>query len=142
MFDPFLNNLYLGVSGYGSYCNDKKLQVSNEDLSRGIVAVTSSVERIIKSPPSYLVNLIEGEIQMAPFSGGIYKSTLVARGKLVAYIESKVSPHDLAAIDVIITEAGGRVSTIDGQQLNYEQGFNSAIISNGIVHDKLVKLAK
>jgi len=142
VFDPFLDNLYVGISGCGSYCNEKILQVSAEDLSQGIVAVTSSVERIIKSPPTYLMNLIEAGIQTAPFSGGIYKSTLVARGKIVAYIESEVSPHDLAAIDVIVTEAGGKVTTIDGQQLNYEKGFNSAIISNGIVHDKLVGLAR
>jgi fructose-1,6-bisphosphatase/inositol monophosphatase family enzyme len=78
---------------------------------------------------------------MACFSGGIYKSTLVAKGKLVVYIEAKVSPHDIAAIYVIVTEAGGRVSTIDGRPLNYLKGFNSAIVSNDVVHDKLIELA-
>jgi fructose-1,6-bisphosphatase/inositol monophosphatase family enzyme len=141
VYDPFLNRLFTGISGHGSYCNDEKLQVSKEDLTTGLVAATGSVERMIKSPPTYLTKLVNSGVQMTCFSGGIYKSTLVARGRLAGYIEAKVSPHDIAAIDVIVTEAGGRLSTIDGQSLDYRQGFSSAIVSNGVVHDKLIELA-
>lgn len=141
VYDPFTNQLYKGISGRGSYCNGKKLQVSDKDLTQGVVAATGSVERMVKSPPTYITNLVNSGVQMACFSGGIYKSTLVAKGKLVGYIEAKVQPHDLAAIDVIVNEAGGRVTTIDGEPLNYRQGFNSAIVSNGVVHDKLIELA-
>lgn len=142
ILDPFLNNLFIGVMGKGSYCNDVKLHVSDENLLQGTVAVTSSPERLVASPPKYITNLITAGIRTAPFSGGIYKSTLVARGRTVAYIESKVRPHDLAAIDVIVTEAGGKVSTIEGYPLDYAQGFESAIVSNGVVHDELVALAR
>lgn len=141
VYDPFLNNLFTGITGHGSYLNDNKLQVSKDDLTTGLVAATGSIERMVKSPPTYLTNLVDSGVQMACFSGGIYKSTLVARGRLAGYIEAKVSPHDIAAIDVIVTEAGGRVTTIDGQLLDYRQGFNSAIVSNGVVHDKLIGLA-
>lgn len=140
VYDPFLDHMFRGVTGQGSYRNNKKLQVSKEGLNTGLVAATGSVERMVKSPPTYLTNLVNSGVRMACFSGGIYKSTLVASGRLVGYIESKVSPHDIAAIDVIITEAGGRLSTLSGQPLDYRQGFNSAIISNGVVHDKLIEL--
>jgi fructose-1,6-bisphosphatase/inositol monophosphatase family enzyme len=141
VYDPYLDKLYEGIAGLGSYCNDRKLQVSRDDLKTGFIIATGSVERMVQSPPLYLKRLVEAGVQMACFSGGIYKSTLVAKGKMAGYIESKVSPHDLAAIDVIVTEAGGRVSTMSGEKLDYINGFTNAIISNGIVHDELVRFA-
>lgn len=141
VYDPFLGHLFTGIAGHGSYCNDERLQVSSDGLDSGFIAVTTDMKRIVKSPPNYIINLVNSGAQIAGFSGGIYKSTLVARGRIAAYIEAKVAPHDIAAIHTIVTEAGGRVSSIDGRPLSYKEGFTSAIISNGIVHDKLVDLA-
>lgn len=141
VYDPFLNHLFTGIAGHGSYCNDEKLQLSSDSLDNGFIAVTTDMKRIVKSPPAYITNLVNSGAQIAGFSGGIYKSTLVARGRIAAYIESKVAPHDIAAIHTIVTEAGGRLSSIDGQPLSYKEGFSSAIISNGVVHDKLIELA-
>ena len=141
VYDPFLDHMFTGVAGQGSFCNDERLQVSNEDLTTGLVAATGSVERMVKSPPKYLTNLVNSGVRMACFSGVIYKSTLVARGRIAGYIEAQVNPHDIAAIHVLVTEAGGRLSTIEGQPLDYRQGFNSAIVSNGLVHDSLLELA-
>ena len=93
----------MGITGHGSYSNDEKLQVSKDNLTTGLVPATGSVERMVQSPPAYLTNLVNLGVQMTCFSGGIYKSTLVARGRLAGYIKVKVSPHDIAVINVIFT---------------------------------------
>ncbi len=141
VYDPFLDHMFTGIIGHGSYCNDERLKVSSDSLDSGFIAVTTDMKRIVNSPPVYVTNLVNSGANIAGFSGGIYKSTLVARGRIAAYIEAKVAPHDIAAIHTIVTEAGGRVSSINGQPLSYTAGFTSAIISNGIVHDKLIELA-
>lgn len=137
-YDPFLKRMYEGVRGGGSYCNKKKLQVSALDLSNGILAVSGSVKSIPKL--AYLPEVLKFGTRLATFSGAVYKACLVAKGKFIAYVEHGVGAHDLAAIHVIVEEAGGKVTGITGNKLDYSKPFKDGIISNGKVHDQLVKL--
>jgi len=141
-YDPFLNRLYTGIVGEGSFCNSNRLHVTDETLSLGTVAVTSSVKQLVQSPSRVVRKLVEQDVQLATFSGAVYKSTLVASGKLVAYIEDGVNPHDMAAVQVIVSEAGGKITAIDGSSLDYRQPFKGALVSNALVHDELIGMAK
>lgn len=141
-YDPFLKRLYTGIRGQGSFCNGIRLKVSDEDLTTGIVAITSSVREIATNTPELIRGLIAANVQMASFSGGIYKGTLVACGKVVAYTQAWSFPHDVAALHTIVTEAGGKVSAVDGGLLDYRKGFRGALISNGKVHEQIVTMAR
>jgi len=137
-YDPFLNRLYEAVTGQGSYCNGAPLHVSNKELKDGIVAVTRSIGSIMERP-SYLSYLFKKGARMATFSGAVYKSCLVARGKFVGYLEAGVNAHDMAAAHVIVKESGGKVTGHDGKELDYSKPFKGAIVSNGIIHDDLFR---
>jgi histidinol-phosphatase len=138
-YDPYLKKLYWGTKGGGSYCNDQKLQVSDEDFSTGIVAVTSDVKKIY-AQPKYMGELIKRGTFLASFSGAVYKACLIASGRLVAFTEPLLSPHDVAATQLIVEEAGGRVTALDGSKLDYSKPFKGAVITNGVVHDELVAM--
>ncbi|HEV8677516.1 MAG TPA: inositol monophosphatase family protein, partial [Candidatus Paceibacterota bacterium] len=138
VYDPFLKRIYEGVAGGGSFCNGNRLAVSKEKLSGSTVAITSTAEKIRTAP--YIKKLEEAGVRLASFSGGVYKSCLVARGKCSGYLESQLNAHDMAAIEIIITEAGGKVSSMTGEILDYTRPFKGAIVSNGVVHEELIKI--
>jgi fructose-1,6-bisphosphatase/inositol monophosphatase family enzyme len=142
VYDAFLEREYIAVAGEGSYCNDQKLQVSDLDLEdrSTVVAVSSSVDRILAEP--HIKTLRNKGVKLAIFSGAVCKAALVARGNFAGYIEAGVGRHDVAAAELIITEAGGRVTDLAGRPLNYSQPFLGAIMSNGVVHDELVAIVK
>ena len=48
---------------------------------------------------------------------------------------------DIAAVKVIVEEAGGKVTDLFGNEQKYDQDINGAIISNGVTHDIVVKTA-
>lgn len=137
-YDPFLNRIYTGISGEGSFCNDIPLQVSTKDLLGGHVAITSNPIRI--KSLSYVEKFIEVGAHLPVFSGAVYKSCLVARGKFEGYIESGLGAHDMAAVQVIVEEAGGKITGIAGNKLDYSKPFKGAIVSNKIVHEEVVKI--
>ncbi len=139
-FDPFLNRMYTGKAGEQSYCNGKVMTVSSKDLSNGILGISGS----IKTLPStvYFPKLINDKVRIATFSGAVYKGCLIAKGRLVGYIEHGLSPHDVAAIHLIVEGAGGKITSIDGAELDYSSNFKGAIISNGVVHEKLVEYCR
>ncbi|MEK7645082.1 MAG: inositol monophosphatase [Patescibacteria group bacterium] len=136
-FDPFLNKMYTGIVGEKSLCNGIPLSVSDADLKTGTVAVSSSVKTFFSR--SHLPKMANDQIRLASLNGAVYKSCLVARGKFVGYVEHGVNPHDMAAVHVIVECAGGKLTSLTGEELNYSQPFKGAIVSNGIVHEELVR---
>lgn len=136
-YDPFLDKMYTGTVGEKSYCNNEVISVSDKDLKSGIVTVTGSVKSLPKT--KYFQKMIDNKIRMACFSGAVYKCCLVARGKFVGYIEDGVNPHDVAAVQVILQGAGGKITSLDGKDLDYSKVFKGAVVSNGKVHEDLLK---
>jgi fructose-1,6-bisphosphatase/inositol monophosphatase family enzyme len=68
----------------------------------------------------------------------------VARGGFVAQVfaGTKGKNVDTAAAKVIVEEAGGRVTDIYGNDQRYDRDINGAILSNGVVHDEILKIIK
>jgi histidinol-phosphatase len=60
---------------------------------------------------------------------------LVAEGVIDVAVEARVNPWDVAAVQVIVTEAGGRFSDFAGAG-RIDSG--NVITSNGLLHDELV----
>jgi len=59
----------------------------------------------------------------------------VARGAAVAMIEPQLSEWDFAPLVVIVEEAGGRVTQVDGSPPLHG---GSLVTSNGFVHDEVL----
>ncbi len=137
-YEPIRDKLYWAVRGHGAFLGDKQLRVNQEDLDGGLFATISSPERIKES--TFMTALIARNQRMAVFSGAVAKSVGVAEGRFVGYMEEMVNPYDMAAVEVIVREAGGAISDLEGRDLDYINGFRGAIVSNGRTHDELVAL--
>jgi histidinol-phosphatase len=62
----------------------------------------------------------------------------LAAGKLDLVIESDINILDVAALSVIIQEAGGRVTDLEGKPLNLDT--TSILASNGRLHQQALDL--
>jgi len=71
--------------------------------------------------------------------GDFWSHMLVAEGVIDIAIEAWVNPWDVAATQVIITEAGGRFSDFDGAD-RIDSG--TVISTNGVLHDAVVALMR
>ncbi|MEI8061937.1 MAG: inositol monophosphatase [bacterium] len=139
-YDPYLDKMYVGVEGTQSLCNDKPIKVSDLDMKTGTIGLTGNLRKL--STADYFKKLNENKINVASFSGAVYKACLVAKGKFAGFIEIGAGAHDLAAVHVIVQGAGGKITAVDGSALDYSKKFRGTIISNGVVHDELVAYCK
>ncbi len=73
--------------------------------------------------------------------GDAYGYSLVASGRIEAMVDPVLAWWDIAALTVVIPEAGGMLTTWDGQPEPGPdaQGLFSAVASNGRFHDELVR---
>ncbi|MDH5371380.1 MAG: histidinol-phosphatase [Acidimicrobiia bacterium] len=69
--------------------------------------------------------------------GDFWSHMLVAEGAVDVAAEPIVAPWDLAALQIIVEEAGGRFTDFRGRN-TYDGG--NAISSNGLVHDETLEL--
>ncbi len=67
--------------------------------------------------------------------GDFWQHVLVAEGSIDVAVDGEANPWDLAAVQVIVTEAGGRFSDLDGVE-RYDGG--SGLSSNGALHDQVL----
>ncbi len=136
-YDPFLDKMYTGIAGEKSHCNGKGLSVSTLDFRSGIFGAAGSFRTWFEK--DCFKRMLADKVKMAVFSGAVYKTCLVAKGRLIGYLEHGVNAHDMAAVHVIVEGAGGKITSIDGSALNYTRPFTGAMVSNGLVHNQIIK---
>lgn len=137
VYDPFLDRLYHAIRGHGSYCNEVKLRVSANNLKGHYVGVSSDNAGLVEGK-EIIKRLLGVGAKLDTTHGAVYKSCLVAHGRTVGYIEPRVNPHDVAAVHILVEEAGGRVTGYDGKKLDYTKQFKGVIVSNKVVHAGLL----
>lgn len=132
IYDPFTNNLYTAIKGKGAYRNNEKIIVSNCKLSD----VQSVCHYDIWKTAGYDINNIVQELRNKSYFvsiGTIARACIcVATGDftLAIFPGTEHKNCDIAAIKVIVEEAGGIVTDLFGKEQRYDKNINGAIISN------------
>lgn len=140
VYDPFMNRLFWAQLGQGAYLNDQKIQVnaSNELAHQ---AMTMEMWPQAKYRIWNLYQELENQNVkvMRPCSFCI-GGALVASGDLIGSVFPGRTNHDIAALKVIVEEAGGKVTDLFGNEQRYDREINGALVSNGLVHDQLLAI--
>lgn len=121
------------AEGGGAWLNGREVRVSGvARLSDATVSMTS-FSRMPKYYPSGFSGLCENAGLLRSW-GDCYGYLLVASGRIEAMLDPVMNHWDIAALWPILHEAGGRLTTWDGE----DRVGDSAIASNGLIHDELV----
>ena len=122
---PYLNELYSGCIGEGSYCNDTRLKVSNPSmLSESLLVTGFSYDRFEKEDNNYAEFCFLTHKTRGVRRGGAAAIDLafVASGKVDGYWERGLEVWDLAAGAIIVKEAGGIISNYPTGKFNLSSG--------------------
>jgi histidinol-phosphatase len=119
--------------GEGCLHDGRPARVSTTASLDGAYVTTSSYS---SWPEPALLGLRRSGAAMRTWGDG-YGYLLVATGRVDAMVDPEAAPHDLAAMPVILAEAGGRFTDTTGAD-GYAGG--SGIASNGILHDQVTAL--
>lgn len=135
IYDPFNDRLWHALRGKGSFCNGQRISVSQQPLAGGYVLLGSSTYPFIEA-------IEERGGRVEPVSGGGYKYAMIASGRAVGTIKDGADFHDVAAGALLIEEAGGKVTALDGAPLVLDQKISGAIMSNTASYGELLEIAK
>ena len=134
---PLLNELLYAEAGKGAFWNGEPITVSSVTQPEDAMVCHGGLKWFVENgtfPGIY--NLINDVARTRGF-GDFYMYHLVASARADAAVEAAISIWDIAAITVIIREAGGKVTDIHGQPITTET--NSLVATNGILHDGMLR---
>ncbi|MDY5050686.1 MAG: inositol monophosphatase family protein [Candidatus Mucispirillum faecigallinarum] len=140
VYNPILDELYSAETGKGAFCNGSPLKVSdNASLINSLVATGFPYK---KDNLPYLMKVLE---EVLKSTQGIRRAgaasldlCYTAKGIYDLYYETRLQPWDMAGGIIIVREAGGIVTKLDGRY--HDMDDDSLIASNGLIHKEFLNI--
>jgi len=143
VYNPITKSLFYAEVGKGAYLNDKKINVSKDDSTRAILVSGKGRSAEDRKLSRLLMHNLPGA-----FSGLTVRDlgccaldlAILARGGFEVSVELGLIGHDFAAGVLLVQEAGGTITKLDGSKWKFPE--NEFIASNGVFHDALIEEIK
>jgi len=140
IYVPYSNEMFWAERGKGAYLNNERLRVSDRKLDEAMVVFDSTLHTDRTDRIKFLDVLVDKAFGLRISGSAARNLTYVALGCADLVVEYGDRPWDFAAGGLLIEEAGGMLTTLDGNKWSpYIQGY---LASNGKFHDEVLKLIK
>lgn len=126
---PAVGELLAAAVGHGATCNGESIRVSDKATLAGSYVMTSSV----RFWPEPFLQAVLDEGMILRTWGDAYGYAMVATGRAEAMVDPRANVWDVAPIGVILTEAGGAFTDLEG---NHRVTAGNGIGTNGVLHDR------
>jgi histidinol-phosphatase len=123
-------------AGAGAFLNDERVRVSTVAELKAAFLSTGNLKALTADARWGRLGSLIGEVSRIRGYGDFVHYHLLARGALEGVIETNVNILDIAALAVIVREAGGTFTDLEGAPV----GLNttSVLASNGALHAALL----
>lgn len=144
VYDPFTDNLYSAFKGNGAYQNNTPIKVNNYELEDPNSLMNFDIWPTAEYNLYPILEILGKKIYTVSIGSIIRAGIEIAKGgfSLAIFPGTKDKNYDVAALKVIVEEAGGKVTNLFGEEERYDQSIHGAIISNKVIHEEIVKLVK
>ncbi|MDP8234462.1 MAG: inositol monophosphatase family protein [Candidatus Saelkia tenebricola] len=141
IYDPTRDELFYSIKGEGAYLNRKKISVSKIDIiSRSLLATGFYYEFKEQTDTNieHFINFIHHAQGIRRCGAAALDLAYVASGRLDGFWELGLNPWDTAAGLLLVREAGGCLTKLDGDV--YDPFHSDIAASNGIIHQKILEI--
>ena len=140
---PGTGDVYLAEEGKGAYVNGTRLIVSQvQSLSDARVDLDFGG---VSDRAAWLERgqgLLEAAGQLRCHGSAVSALGQVASGDLDAFVHMSLNPWDYAAGMLVVEEAGGVASRLDGKALKLFDGKPGVLITNGAIHKEVLRVIR
>lgn len=132
---PALSRRWWAAAGHGAFLDGSPIHVSEvsqlADASLGFSSLSGWADRGIRKQ---FINLTDTTWRLRGY-GDFWSYCLVAEGAIDIATEPEVNLWDLAALDILVREAGGTFTSLEGEPGPYG---GSAVATNGLLHQAVL----
>ncbi|MEO5945931.1 MAG: inositol monophosphatase family protein [Chitinophagaceae bacterium] len=139
VYNPHMNEFYFAEKGQGATLNDKPISVSNETHAIKACLVTGFPYTYINEPNGPLEmfeRFVRKGVPVRRLGSAAIDLCWVAAGRFDGFFEHKLEAWDSAAGYLIVEEAGGKVTDLQGNKFSVYQ--HKVLATNGKIHDEMI----
>jgi histidinol-phosphatase len=133
---PAYGEIAWAERGKGAWLDGSRLEVSRIADLRQSTLSTGNLRALAAGPRWAALGRIIERLDRIRGYGDFLHYHLLAAGRIEAVIESDIGILDIAALTVIVEEAGGRVTDLEGEAIGLQS--KSILASNGALHDTIL----
>jgi myo-inositol-1(or 4)-monophosphatase len=141
VFNPVTDEMYVAEKSHGAYLNDRRLRVAARQ-SLSDILVASGAPFLGKDGRDVFLKELEGVVSSTAgvrrFGSASLDLAWTASGRFDAFWERNLKPWDIAAGILIVREAGGAVTDLDGRDCMMDCGH--ILAANDTLHRPLLAL--
>jgi len=138
---PIFEELYWARKGSGTYLNGNVIQVSNRRNLKECLVVTAHSSSLEGTKDLDRLKKFIGKVRrVRMFGSACYHGCMLSRGSIDAFWSHHLKPWDVAAIYLLVEEAGGEILNMEGSEGNIFR--NDLVFTNGKISKELLKLLK
>jgi histidinol-phosphatase len=123
--------------GAGAFLGGERLAVSRIERIEGATLSTGNLRTLARGPRWAAFGHLVASLDRIRGFGDFLHYHLLAAGKIDAVLESDISILDIAALTVIVEEAGGRVTDLEGAPVGLQT--RSILATNGALHEAMLR---
>ncbi len=138
VYQPIFEELFVAEQGGGAYLNGRRIQVSRVDQLRQALVSTGFPYDVLENPGQAMRDFscfIDASQAVRRDGSAALDLCYVAMGRFDGFWELRLKPWDTAAGILMVLEAGGRVTNIEGSP--YSIYMDAVVASNGLLHDSM-----
>ena len=138
---PETGVMLLAQRGAGATLNGRKIRVSQvADPAAARLDVDFGI--LSDRRPSFerFTHLMCNTGQLRCHGSAVASLCQVATGDIDAYVHVTLHPWDYAAVQLLVEEAGGMATRLDGSPLRVFDGLKGVMITNGALHAPMMRL--
>lgn len=139
VFDATRQELFFAERGGGAFLNGRPIRVSaTSDLIDGLLCTgfPYNVHQTLEEMVGLFAAFIGRARAVRRLGSAALDLCYVACGRLDAFWEHSLHPWDTAAAVLLVAEAGGTVTRLDGS--SYDSQHGDLVASNGRLHDAML----
>jgi myo-inositol-1(or 4)-monophosphatase len=141
VYDPNRRELFTAEAGVGSWMNGQRLKASANASVLESMLVTGFPYSVHEEADAFLKvfgQVLRQARAVRRLGSAAIDICWVAAGRMDGFWEASLKPWDTRAAALILEEAGGRVSGMDGKRWVPEDGH--ILATNGLIHDELLRI--
>jgi myo-inositol-1(or 4)-monophosphatase len=140
VLDPFLNRLFYAIKRGGTFLNGRHLKIAKGEGESRYAFVPSGTKKVVDAYGPVIGYLKDRGYKISFIPSFTYLATFVLEGTAAVCLMDYGSPWDAAAISLLVQEAGGRATGLDGLDRRYDIFGNGIVVSNGTIHNEVIEL--
>ena len=146
IYDPYLKDLYYAEKGKGAFLNGKPMQVSTTPFEAALVAYgTASYYKDKLGDATFglckEIFMTAKDADVRRCGSAALDLAYLAAGRNDLFFEMMLSPWDIAAASLLISEAGGIISDINGKPIDLSHP-SPILAGNPVAYPHLLEIAK